>query len=101
MRQSQFKIVIYTLFLVPAILREAVPSTIDNVRGEYENVSSTIYEYTGWLVYVWFTERTDTVFSMSYPRWKSPLCPGQTGITELGLVTLIRFCRKTERKTSC
>ena len=62
MCQSQFKLVIYTLFLVPAILREAVPSTIDNVRGEYENVSSTIYEYTGWLVYVWFTERTDTVF---------------------------------------
>ena len=29
------------------ILREAVPSTIENVQTDYDNVSSAIYDYAG------------------------------------------------------
>ncbi|XP_065071282.1 cilia- and flagella-associated protein 206-like [Rhopilema esculentum] len=31
---------------LPTILREAVPSTIENIQTEYDNVSSTVYDYT-------------------------------------------------------
>lgn len=34
---------------VPTILREAVPSTIDNVQSEYDNISSAVYDFTGML----------------------------------------------------
>lgn len=32
--------------LVPMILREAVPSTIENVQTEYDNISAAVYDLT-------------------------------------------------------
>ena len=39
--------IIIIIISVPAILREAIPSTIDNVQVEYDNIISVIFEYTG------------------------------------------------------
>ena len=37
---------------MPTILREAVPSTIENVQTEYDSVSATVYDFTGKCQYI-------------------------------------------------